>query len=70
MIEGKIRIRSPNSDIISGSLTPDNPKNMKTEMKNDEIVIYISMQKLSSLIATMDDYLMNLKIAEDIMGEV
>jgi tRNA threonylcarbamoyladenosine modification (KEOPS) complex Pcc1 subunit len=68
MIEGKITTEHPNAETIAKSLIPDNIPNVKTEVMQGEIVTHISVDKLNSLIATVDDYLMNLKIADEICG--
>ncbi|WP_342305714.1 KEOPS complex subunit Pcc1 [Methanolobus sp. ZRKC5] len=51
---------------IANSLAPDNLTNMRTEVKNGSVCIHISTEKITSLIATVDDLLMNAKIAEEI----
>ncbi len=51
---------------IANSLAPDNLTSMRTEVKDDSVCIHISTEKINSLIATVDDLLMNAKIAEEI----
>ncbi|MDY0386693.1 MAG: KEOPS complex subunit Pcc1 [Methanolobus sp.] len=55
---------------IAKSLAPDNLTNMYTELKDDSVCIHISTEKISSLIATVDDLLMNAKIAEQIAEDL
>ncbi len=55
---------------IANSLAPDNLTNMYTELKDDAVCIHISTEKISSLIATVDDLLMNAKIAEQIAEDL
>ncbi|MDY6866245.1 MAG: KEOPS complex subunit Pcc1 [Halobacteriota archaeon] len=52
--------------VIAASLRPDNMSNMETVIKDDAIVTSIETDRLSSLISTIDDYLMNAKVAEDL----
>jgi tRNA threonylcarbamoyladenosine modification (KEOPS) complex Pcc1 subunit len=73
-IKAKISISGENSDIIANSLMPDNMNNMDTiidkkdEEKNENCIItYIKADKIGSLIASVDDYLMNTKLAKDIL---
>lgn len=55
---------------IANSLAPDNLTNMHTELKDNSVCIHISTEKMTSLIATVDDLLMNAKIAEEIAEEL
>ena len=66
MIKGKILIEHDKYDIIANSLIPDNLLNMKSIITNGTIVTDITIDRLNSLIATIDDYLMNVKVAEEI----
>lgn len=63
MIEAKIVLHNP---IVAKSVAPDNPENIITKQNGKDIVIHMTSNKLTSLIATLDDYLMNAKIAEEI----
>jgi tRNA threonylcarbamoyladenosine modification (KEOPS) complex Pcc1 subunit len=55
---------------IANSLAPDNLTNMHTEVKDESVCIHISTEKITSLIATVDDLLMNAKIAEEIAEDL
>ena len=55
---------------IANSLAPDNLTNMRTEVKDDSVCIHINTEKIISLIATVDDLLMNAKIAEEIAEDL
>jgi hypothetical protein len=55
---------------IANSLAPDNLTNMRTEVKDDSVCIHITTEKITSLIATVDDLLMNAKIAEEIAEDL
>lgn len=55
---------------VANSLAPDNLTNMHTEVNEDNVCIHISTEKLTSLIATVDDLLMNAKIAEEIAEDL
>lgn len=73
-IRGTIEFRSPEAPEIAEkvalALSPDNLSNMQTEVREDSTVTHFSTEKITSLIATVDDYLMNAKIAEDIVSSV
>ncbi len=52
---------------IAKSLAPDNLNSMRTEVSESSTKIYIETEKITSLIATLDDLLMNAKIAEEVL---
>lgn len=55
---------------VASSLAPDNLSNIHTEIKDDSVSIHISTEKITSLIATLDDLLMNAKLAEEIAADL
>ncbi|WP_340818830.1 KEOPS complex subunit Pcc1 [Methanolobus sp. WCC4] len=55
---------------IANSLAPDNLTNMHTVVCEDSMCIHISTEKITSLIATVDDLLMNAKLAEEIAEDL
>jgi hypothetical protein len=64
-IEGTITTRSTRAGCIAASLKPDNLRSMTTSAEGDLVVTKITGTQLRSVIASVDDYLMNLAIAED-----
>jgi hypothetical protein len=64
-IQGTISTRSPHAACIAASLRPDNLRSMTTLAEDDLVVTKITGTQLRSVIASVDDYLMNLAIAED-----
>jgi hypothetical protein len=69
-IEGTITTRHTRAGCIAGSLTPDNLRNMTTTAEGDRVITTITGIQVRSVIASVDDYLMNLAIAEDACGVV
>jgi tRNA threonylcarbamoyladenosine modification (KEOPS) complex Pcc1 subunit len=55
---------------IANSLAPDNLTNMHTEVSDESVCIHISTEKITSLIATVDDLMMNAKLAEEIAEDL
>jgi hypothetical protein len=51
---------------VAGSLAPDNLASMKTTSGDGVVTTRISGENLRSIIASVDDYLMNLAIVEDL----
>lgn len=65
-IEGTITTVHTNARCVAGALAPDNLRSMDTKADGDRIITTITGTQLRSVIASMDDYLMNLAIAEGI----
>lgn len=66
VIEGEIITRHRNASCVAGAIRPDNLLSMITMASGEEVRTVISGTKLRSLIASVDDYLMNLAIAEEL----
>ena len=64
-IEGTITTRHGNAPCIAAALAPDNLRSMETKAVGDTVVTTITGTQLRSVIASVDDYLMNLAVAED-----
>ncbi|MDD1709636.1 MAG: hypothetical protein LUQ37_01860 [Methanoregulaceae archaeon] len=65
-IEGVIITRHHHAGCVAGALRPDNLSAMRTIACGDEIRTTVTGGKIRSLIASIDDYLMNCAIAEDL----
>lgn len=66
MIKSRIILRHPEATTIASSLSPDNLPDMKVRVKKDEITLDITTDRIRSLISTLDDFLANAKIAEEL----
>ena len=64
-IEGRITTVHRNAGAVASALVPDNLRSMTTTAKGDQVTTVITGTQLRSVIASVDDYLMNLAIAED-----
>jgi hypothetical protein len=64
-IEGTITTRHARAACIAGSLTPDNLRSMTTTADGELVITTITGTQIRSVVASVDDYLMNLAIAED-----
>jgi len=67
-IEGEITTCHRNASCVAGAIRPDNLLSMQTMASGDVVRTVVSGTKLRSLIASVDDYLMNLAIAEELCG--
>jgi len=55
----------PRAGCVAAALRPDNLPGMTTTAEGDRVITTMTGTKTRSLIASVDDYLMNLAIAED-----
>jgi len=67
-IVGEITTRHRNAPCVAGAIRPDNLLSMQTVASGDVVRTVVSGTKLRSLIASVDDYLTNLAIAEELCG--
>ncbi len=51
---------------ILQALSPDNLRSMECEISDEKVAVRFHSEKIGSLLATVDDFLMNVKIAEGI----
>lgn len=65
-IEGIIITRHRHAGCVAGALRPDNLLGMQTTAWGDEVRTVLKTKRIRSLIASVDDYLMNCAIAEDL----
>ena len=70
VIQGEITTLHRNASCVAGAIRPDNLLSMQTLASGDVVRTIVSGTKLRSLIASVDDYLMNLAIAEELCGYV
>jgi len=66
-IKAKITISGENAELAVIPLIHDNTDTMKTVVTEKSAVTCFESEKIGSVIASVDDYLMNAKVAEDIV---
>lgn len=68
-IEGKLTFKSERADelvsVIARSLAPDNVPEMETVIDDNEVTVKFKGDKVGTVLSSVDDYLMNAKIASD-----
>jgi hypothetical protein len=64
-INGRITTLHRNAGAVAAALKPDNLRSMTTTAEGDRVRTVITGTQIRSVIASVDDYLMNLAIAED-----
>jgi hypothetical protein len=65
-VEGTITTGSARAECVAGALAPDNLSGMETAAADDAVVTKVRGDHLRSVTASVDDYLMNLAIAEEV----
>lgn len=72
MIEAMLTFIGKDIETIGRAIEPDNLAEMIMKAEGENLSLKLSVQKIGTLLATIDDLLMNLKIAEDIFvgGEI
>jgi len=66
-LKAKIEISGEYADLIAYPLMQDNMANMRTIVRDTRAATYFEAPKIGSLIASVDDYLMNAKVAREIV---
>jgi hypothetical protein len=64
-IEGTIMTLHTDAVCVAAALSPDNLRSMETKADGNRVVTTITGTQARSVIASVDDYLMNLAVAED-----
>jgi|GEM_PF-411060 len=69
-IEGIIRTFHDNAREVADSISVDNLSEMETFADGNYVITKISSTKIRSVIASVDDYLTDLYVADGICGEI
>jgi tRNA threonylcarbamoyladenosine modification (KEOPS) complex Pcc1 subunit len=65
MIRTRLVFYGEMAGLVASAIEPDNLPNMSLETDTDRICLQFSTEKIGTLLSTVDDLLMNIKIAED-----
>jgi hypothetical protein len=65
MIHARLEFRGAHALIAAKALEPDNLPNMRLFAECDRMHLDFSTEKIGTLLSTVDDLLMNIKIAEE-----
>ncbi|RLG24341.1 hypothetical protein DRN76_04145 [Methanosarcinales archaeon] len=66
MIHTKLTLSGKCAQIVQRSLEPDNLSSMQASKNGKKVVVQFEVNRISTVLSTIDDYLMNAKIAEDL----
>jgi Transcription factor Pcc1 len=67
MIRARMTFQGKHAEAIGQAIQPDNLPEMLMKAEGHDLNFEFKAQKIGTLLATLDDLLMNLKIAEDTM---
>jgi tRNA threonylcarbamoyladenosine modification (KEOPS) complex Pcc1 subunit len=65
MIRARLVFWGEEAEIVARAIEPDNLPNMSLEADADHLCLSFSNEKIGTLLSTVDDLLMNIKIAEE-----
>ncbi len=65
--KARLSIESCDSEFIARSLTADNIDYVKTHYEGGKVITEVEVNSIGSLLSTLDDLLVNVKIANDIL---
>ncbi len=63
-----LRTTHDDPDIVAAALTPDNTESMQTTVEGDELVTTIERDSTGGLQSTVDDYVVNVTVAETVIA--
>jgi len=61
----RTRPPEPHASHLILSLAPDNTPNIQTKCQDETCTVIFQTEKITTMIAALDDYLLNLKIANE-----
>lgn len=64
MIQASLVFWGKQADPVARAIEPDNLPNMILQIDADRLCLQFSTEKIGTLLSTVDDLLMNIKIAE------
>ena len=65
MIKSKIMLCGPNAKELAKAIEPDNLPNMNLKIERDCLCLEFAVERIGTLLSTIDDLLMNIKVAEE-----
>ncbi len=66
--KARLIIEAENADLLKQSISADNQSYVQAFSEDGRMVGFIEAESIGSMLATLDDLLVNLKIASEILG--
>ena len=70
MIKSKIMLCGQNAKELAEAIEPDNLPNMSLKTEENCLYLEFSVERIGTLLSTIDDLLMNIKVAEETLVSV
>ncbi len=70
MMRARLKFQGEAAMEVACSLDPDNLPGMRVVVRDGEFEVEFCAEKVGTLLATADDLIMNIKIAEDLLTRV
>ncbi|MEI8003016.1 MAG: KEOPS complex subunit Pcc1 [Methanothrix sp.] len=68
MIQARLIFLGKKAESVARAIEPDNLPNMSQQIDADRLCLQFSTEKIGTLLSTVDDLLMNIKIAEETLS--
>ena len=68
MIQARLIFLGREAESVARAIEPDNLPNMSQQIDADRLCLQFSTEKIGTLLSTVDDLLMNIKIAEETLS--
>jgi hypothetical protein len=68
MIRASLVFWGKQAEPVARAVEPDNLPNMSLQIDTDRLCLQFSTEKIGTLLSTVDDLLMNIKIAEETLS--
>jgi hypothetical protein len=65
MMRARLTFQGKDAETLGRAIGPDNLSEMVMKAEGEHLKFEFSVQKIGTMLATLDDLLMNLKIAEE-----
>jgi len=65
--KARIIIEAENAMLVEKAIAVDNPDYVKSYVEGSKVITYIEADSTGSMLATLDDLLVNLKIADELL---
>ncbi len=66
--KARMVIEAGNADILGQAVAADNQGYVESFVEDDRLIAFIEADSVGSMLATLDDLLVNLKVADEVLG--
>lgn len=67
--KARMVIESENAALVEQTIMADNPEYVRTVVEQGRVIVYVEAANPGSMLATLDDLLVNLKVAVDLLDD-